>query len=430
MSARICRKSLLHSSSVAPRSTGATRNCGSPGLDSPFSSASALSDAASLSLTRWSRFRWRASCSDCLRTRSSSSQIDLASTASKSCNSPWFCFCNSRNRSSAKMRRARPSSNFFFGRDGERGVVLVVDVHCAAVSLVVLLRRLRSGSPCCGARSCRVARRRLVAVARSGRRLRGGRARRAPWEPFEAAPSFLCRGVDAAQQVRALPQLQISRSAASRGEPAIACYREQSRFCLSRFWPRRRCQCESSLGSLRRRTGRSLPGQGNRMGRGARRRTRARRGSGRKHHPSADEPSRRPPTRRDPYAAHHRDARAQVRGCTSQCFVSLILHGRQRPKRCRSAASKRRTRGVKMGCAPSQPKQKPPSPQKRDFREQLVWERSGRKFCEVYELLKDLNSGSFGTVALCRRKADGNRSIERTASAQQPTAREMKASSP
>ena len=69
-----------------------------------------------------------------------------------------------------------------------------------------------------------------------------------------------------------------------------------------------------------------------------------------------------------------------------------------------------------MGCAPSQPKQKPPSPQKRDFREQLVWERSGRKFCEVYELLKDLNSGSFGTVALCRRKADGNRSIERTPS--------------
>ena len=57
-----------------------------------------------------------------------------------------------------------------------------------------------------------------------------------------------------------------------------------------------------------------------------------------------------------------------------------------------------------MGCAPSKPKQQPPSPQKRDFREQLVWERSGRKFCEVYELLKDLNSGSFGTVALCRRK--------------------------
>ena len=76
MSARICRKSLLHSASVAPRSTGATRNCGSPGFDSPFSSASALSDAASLSLTRWSRFRCRASCSDCLRTRSSSSQID------------------------------------------------------------------------------------------------------------------------------------------------------------------------------------------------------------------------------------------------------------------------------------------------------------------------------------------------------------------
>ena len=104
---------------------------------------------------------------------------------------------------------------------------------------------------------------------------------------------------------------------------------------------------------------------------------------------------------------------AQVRGCTSQCFVSLILHGRQRPKRCRNATSKRRTRGVEMGCAPSKQQQKPPSPQKRDFREQLVWERSGRKFCEVYELLKDLNSGSFGTVALCRRKADGNRVREK-----------------
>ena len=123
---------------------------------------------------------------------------------------------------------------------------------------------------------------------------------------------------------------------------------------------------------------------------------------------------RRPVATRTPRTIGTRAA--QVRGCTSQCFVSLILHGRQRPKRCRSAARKRRTRGVKMGCAPSQPKQKPPSPQKRDFREQLVWERSGRKFCEVYELLKDLNSGSFGTVALCRRKADGNRSIERTPS--------------
>ena len=123
---------------------------------------------------------------------------------------------------------------------------------------------------------------------------------------------------------------------------------------------------------------------------------------------------RRPVATRTPRTIGTRAA--QVRGCTSQCFVSLILHGRQRPKRCRNATSKRRTRGVEMGCAPSQPKQKPPSPQKRDFREQLVWERSGRKFCEVYELLKDLNSGSFGTVALCRRKADGNRSIERTPS--------------
>ena len=57
---------------------------------------------------------------------------------------------------------------------------------------------------------------------------------------------------------------------------------------------------------------------------------------------------------------------------------------------------KRRTRGVKMGCAPSQ-QQKPPSPQKRDFQSNGR-ERSGRKFCEVYELLKDLIR-VFGTVA-------------------------------
>ena len=87
----------------------------------------------------------------------------------------------------------------------------------------------------------------------------------------------------------------------------------------------------------------------------------------------------------------------------------------------RNAAAAQRANDARVasnGLRPSQPKQKPPSPQKRDFREQLVWERSGRKFCEVYELLKDLNSGSFGTVALCRRKADGNRSIERTPVAQ------------
>ena len=55
-------------------------------------------------------------------------------------------------------------------------------------------------------------------------------------------------------------------------------------------------------------------------------------------------------------------------------------------------------------------------PRSEIFESNWSGKRSGRKFCEVYELLKDLNSGSFGTVALCRRKADGNRSIERTPS--------------
>ena len=69
-----------------------------------------------------------------------------------------------------------------------------------------------------------------------------------------------------------------------------------------------------------------------------------------------------------------------------------------------------------MGCTASQTQKAPPTPEKRDFREELVWERGDRKFDEVYELLKELNTGSFGTVALCRRKADGNRSIRRTPS--------------
>ncbi|CAH0379434.1 unnamed protein product [Pelagomonas calceolata] len=169
VSARICLRSDLHSASVAPRSTGATRNCGSPGFDSPFSSASALSDAASLSLTRWSRFRCRASCSDCFKTRSSSSQIDLASTASKSCNSPWFCFCNSRNRSSAKMRRASPSSSFFFF-----GAMASAGSSSSSTSIVRSCWRRLHGSP----RGCLAAAAALPLAAR------------APWEPFEAGTRF------------------------------------------------------------------------------------------------------------------------------------------------------------------------------------------------------------------------------------------------
>ena len=88
----------------------------------------------------------------------------------------------------------------------------------------------------------------------------------------------------------------------------------QSRFAVAVLAKTIRCQNAASrgLGSLRRRTARvrSLPRTRKQEGSPRRRSLLAgpRRARG-KHHPSADEPSRRPPTRRDPYAAHHRDAR-------------------------------------------------------------------------------------------------------------------------
>lgn len=93
--------------------------------------------------------------------------------------------------------------------------------------------------------------------------------------------------------------------------PALSC----SLVLQSRFWQRRsgakmlRVEGSARCGGVPQGSG-ACQGQGNRKGRRGGRSLLAgpRRARG-KHHPSADEPSRRPPTRRDPYAAHHRDAR-------------------------------------------------------------------------------------------------------------------------
>ena len=93
--------------------------------------------------------------------------------------------------------------------------------------------------------------------------------------------------------------------------PALSC----SLVLQSRFWQRRsgakmlRVEGSARCGGVPQGSG-ACQGQGNRKGRrGAGRCWQARDARAGRHHPSADEPSRRPPTRRDPYAAHHRDAR-------------------------------------------------------------------------------------------------------------------------
>ena len=91
----------------------------------------------------------------------------------------------------------------------------------------------------------------------------------------------------------------------------------QSRFAVAVLAKTIRCQNAASrgLGSLRRRTARvrSLPRTRKQEGSPRRRSLLAgpRRARG-KHHPSADEPSRRPPTPRDPYAGRHHEGRARA----------------------------------------------------------------------------------------------------------------------
>ena len=234
---------------------------------------------------------------------------------------------------------------------------------------------------------------------------------------FEAAPSFLCHGVDAARQLARCPAIA-NFTLCGKPRRASNCVLLRQSQCLVDFglWAAVRLSrgglAESSAGG----TGRSRTRSQDQWAAAWPKNAKRSKTRGKHHHPSARSRrgGHRPVATRTQPAQHKRARRFGA--APRSVFVCLILHRRQRPKRCRNATSKRRIHTVKMGCAPSKPKQQPPSPQKRDFREQLVWERSGRKFCEVYELLKDLNSGSFGTVALCRRKADGNRSIERTPS--------------
>jgi len=51
-----------------------------------------------------------------------------------------------------------------------------------------------------------------------------------------------------------------------------------------------------------------------------------------------------------------------------------------------------------------------------DFRHEMVWERQGRNFDDVYETIKKLGEGAMGTVALVRKRPDANRSLARSAS--------------
>ena len=51
-----------------------------------------------------------------------------------------------------------------------------------------------------------------------------------------------------------------------------------------------------------------------------------------------------------------------------------------------------------------------------DFRHEMVWERHGRSFDEVYETISHLGEGAMGTVALVRKRPDANRSLARSAS--------------
>jgi hypothetical protein len=47
----------------------------------------------------------------------------------------------------------------------------------------------------------------------------------------------------------------------------------------------------------------------------------------------------------------------------------------------------------------------------------MVWERQGRPFEEVYEILDHLGAGSMGAVSLVRKRPDANRSVARCAKA-------------
>ena len=72
-----------------------------------------------------------------------------------------------------------------------------------------------------------------------------------------------------------------------------------------------------------------------------------------------------------------------------------------------------------MGCGPSKGGSGEPSTACKalgDFREEMVWERSGRSFEEVYETLEKLGCGAFASVALIKKRPSGNRSLQRSSS--------------
>ena len=157
---------------------------------------------------------------------------------------------------------------------------------------------------------------------RSSRIAAAACARRAPCEPFEAAPSFLCRGVDAAGKTARCPAIANFTLC---GKPRRASYCVLLRQSQLDCDFGRRCRTRSAS-----RSGRT---QGSA---GGTRQCRARSQDGWPQHDRRRErgqdargkvPSKRKgavaaavdPSR--PVRAHHReDARAQVRACTSQSF--------------------------------------------------------------------------------------------------------------
>ena len=182
---------------------------------------------------------------------------------------------------------------------------------------------------------------------RSSRIAAAACARRAPCEPFEAAPSFLCHGVVAAREFARCPAIANFTLCGKRGA-ASYCGLLQAvaksvdlgpRTADQPVWERERKPpvAEQGGAGLDRRTdGRSMAEEGE-VRRDAR---------GRYHHRSADEPYHRPLATRTPFKHHNKGRARRFGACTSQCFVSLILHGRPRPKRCRNATSKRRIHTV------------------------------------------------------------------------------------
>ena len=130
---------------------------------------------------------------------------------------------------------------------------------------------------------------------RSSRIAAAACARRAPCEPFEAAPSFLCHGVDAARQLARCPAIANFTLLATRG---VASYCVILRAVANwSIWPARTADQESGRADAKlRRRKRAVEDYIARPMAAARPKnaSEARRARRKYHHRSADEPYHRP----------------------------------------------------------------------------------------------------------------------------------------